>query len=38
MESRQKVIGYENHGGQTKDVASSFGKVLKGQGNTFWSS
>lgn len=30
-----KVIGYENHGGQTKDVASSFGKVLKGQGNTF---
>lgn len=30
-----KIIGYENHGGQTKDVASSFGKVLKGQGNTF---
>lgn len=30
-----KVIGYENHGGQTKGVASSFGKVLKGQGNTF---
>lgn len=30
-----KVIGYENHGGQTKDVVSSFGKVLKGQGNTF---
>lgn len=30
-----KVIGYENHGGQTIDVNSSFGKVLKGQGNAF---
>ena len=30
-----KVIGYENHGGQTKDVVSPFGKVLKGQGNMF---
>ena len=30
-----KVIGYENHAGQTKDVASAFGKVLHGQGNTF---
>lgn len=30
-----KVIGYENHGGQTKEVTSSFGKVLTGQGNTF---
>lgn len=30
-----KVIGYENHGGQTKGVTSPFGKVLTGQGNTF---
>ena len=30
-----KVIGYENHGGQTKDVNSPFGKVLLGHGNTF---
>lgn len=34
-EKQTKVIGYENHGGQTKDVTSPFGKVLKGQGNTF---
>lgn len=30
-----KVIGYENHGGQTKNVTTSFGHVLYGQGNTF---
>lgn len=30
-----KVIGYENHGGQTQDVSSPFGEVLYGQGNTF---
>ncbi len=30
-----KVIGYENHGGQTQDVETTFGKVLYGQGNTF---
>lgn len=30
-----KIIGYENHGGQTYDVKSVLGKVLYGQGNTF---
>lgn len=30
-----KVIGYENHAGQTKNVETTFGKVLYGQGNTF---
>ena len=30
-----KVIGFENHGGQTYDVATSFGKVLFGNGNKF---
>lgn len=30
-----KVIGYENHGGQTKDVQNAFGNVVVGQGNTF---
>lgn len=30
-----KVIGYENHAGQTKNVEQTFGKVLYGQGNTF---
>lgn len=32
---KTKVIGYENHAGQTKDVKNSFGKVIYGQGNTF---
>lgn len=32
-----KVIGFENHGGQTTDVAAPFGKVLCGNGNC-WSS
>lgn len=36
-EKTTKVIGYENHGGQTKAVANPFGKVLTGQGNTFGS-
>lgn len=30
-----KVIGFENHGGQTFDVKNSFGKVLFGNGNKF---
>lgn len=30
-----KVIGYENHGGQTQNVETIFGKVLYGQGNKF---
>lgn len=30
-----KVIGFENHGGQTFDVDGSFGNVLYGNGNKF---
>lgn len=30
-----KVIGFENHGGQTFDISSPFGKVLFGNGNKF---
>ncbi len=30
-----KVIGFENHGGQTFNIANSFGKVLYGNGNKF---
>ena len=30
-----KVIGFENHGGQTFDVSTSFGNVLAGNGNKF---
>ncbi len=30
-----KVIGFENHGGQTTDVKKPFGKVLFGNGNCF---
>lgn len=30
-----KVVGFENHGGMTKDVQTPFGKVLKGHGNEF---
>lgn len=30
-----KVIGYENHSGQTNEVKNAFGQVLCGQGNTF---
>lgn len=29
------VAGFENHGGQTKNVKSPLGKVLSGHGNTF---
>ena len=30
-----KAVGFENHGGQTKNVETPFGKVLYGHGNTF---
>lgn len=30
-----KIIGFENHGGQTYDVFSPFGNVLYGNGNKF---
>ena len=30
-----KVIGFENHGGQTFDILKPFGKVLFGNGNKF---
>lgn len=29
------VVGFENHGGQTKSVSNPFGKVLVGHGNTY---
>lgn len=32
---KTKIIGFENHGGQTFDVASPFGTVLFGNGNKF---
>ncbi len=30
-----KVVGFENHGGQTKNVSSPFGRVLSGHGNAY---
>lgn len=30
-----KLVGFENHGGQTHGVVSPFGRVLYGNGNTF---
>lgn len=35
---KYKVIGFENHGGQTENVSKPFGKVLFGNGNCFESS
>lgn len=32
---RYRVIGFENHGGQTSGVTTPFGKVLAGNGNRF---
>lgn len=32
---KTKVIGFENHGGQTFDISNSFGNVLFGNGNKF---
>lgn len=29
------IVGFENHGGQTKGVNTPLGKVIKGHGNTF---
>ena len=34
-EFKTKIIGFENHGGQTFDISNSFGKVLFGNGNKF---
>ena len=33
--TKTKVIGFENHGGQTFDIVSPFGDVLFGNGNKF---
>lgn len=33
-----KVVGFENHGGQTQGVDTPFGKVLNGHGNCYKSS
>ena len=30
-----KIIGFENHGGQTYNISNPFGKVLFGNGNKF---
>lgn len=32
---KSKIIGFENHGGQTFDVSTPFGNVLCGHGNKF---
>lgn len=32
-----KVVGFENHGGQSKDVKTPFGRVLHGHGNQYQS-
>ena len=32
---KQKIIGFENHGGQTFDTGENFGTVLYGNGNKF---
>lgn len=32
-----QVVGFENHGGQTKAVETSFGKVIAGHGNQYQS-
>lgn len=34
-ESKYKVIGFENHGGQTYNIQNPFGQVLVGNGNKF---
>lgn len=34
-EKRTKVIGFENHGGQTHGITTPFGRVLFGNGNQF---
>ena len=32
---KTKIIGFENHGGQTFDITNPFGSVLSGNGNKF---
>ena len=32
---KTKIIGFENHGGQTFDITTPFGTVLSGNGNKF---
>ena len=34
-EETLKIVGFENHGGQTFDVETPFGKVIYGNGNKF---
>ena len=34
-DKKTKVIGFENHGGQTYDISTPFGNVLFGNGNKF---
>ena len=34
-DKKTKVIGFENHGGQTYDIDTPFGNVLFGNGNKF---
>ena len=34
-DKKTKVIGFENHGGQTYDISTPFGNVLFGSGNKF---
>ena len=29
------AVGFENHGGQTRNIATPFGKVIAGYGNNF---
>ena len=34
-DKKTKIIGFENHGGQTFDITTPFGTVLSGNGNQF---
>lgn len=35
LKTNKKCVGFENHGGQTKNVNSPFARVLSGHGNEF---
>lgn len=37
-DKKTRIIGFENHGGQTKGISKPFGKVIYGNGNCFDSS
>lgn len=37
-DKKVKIIGFENHGGQTYNISTPFGKVLSGNGNQFGAS